>query len=290
MTSTATALDAAQCTASTVALGEIDLYFTDWNGSAGRTVLLIHGINVQGHTWDPIARELAKDYRVICPDLRGHGRSSWTEAGYWASAMADDLVHLMRHLGIDECDVVGHSLGARVAVAFAAQWPGKTHHLILSDGGPEVATPGLHRGANAGSARRSRQGFSSPDEALVFYQEAHPEWEAEFISLHIAHQLKKNWAGKLVERSDPELVWLTRGAGKRDTIYLWECAERLDCRTLLLWGERSAYFDEDVVANYHRRFGGVFSDRRCDAGHYIPREMSQEFTRLIRDFLAEQSG
>lgn len=286
MTSIATLPGADRFAEITVALGEVDLYFTDWNASADRTVLLIHGINVQGHTWDPIARDLARDFRVICPDLRGHGRSSWTESGYWASAMADDLVRLVERLGIRECDVVGHSLGARVAVAFAAQWPGKTTHLILSDGGPEVATPGLRRGAAKGTERRSRHGFSSAEEALAFYRETHPEWEAEFISLHVAHQLRENWAGKLVERSDPDLVWLTRGAGKRDSIYLWECAGKLRCRTLLLWGIRSAYFNEDVVARYRRRFGESFSDRCCDAGHYIPREMPREFVRAVREFLA----
>ena len=40
-------------------------------------VVMLHGLNVQCHTWDPIARELAADYHVICMDMRGHGDSDW---------------------------------------------------------------------------------------------------------------------------------------------------------------------------------------------------------------------
>lgn len=281
----ATTRYAGNYTEHTVAIGEVELYFTDWNPTAEQAILLIHGVNVQGHTWDPIAAELSKDYRVICPDLRGHGRSGWAESGYWVRLMADDLIALMNRLQILECDVVGHSLGARVAIAFAAQWQGRTKHLILSDAGPEMAMPGLQRGANKAGERAARRGFASPEEALEFYEAAHPEWQPEFRELHVIHQLKENWAGKLVERSDPELFWVTRGPGKLDSEYLWQCAERLSGPTLLLWGERSAYFNKEIVAKYRDRFGGSFSDVRCDTGHYIPRERPDDFVREVRLFL-----
>jgi pimeloyl-ACP methyl ester carboxylesterase len=46
------------------------------------TLVLVHGLNVQLHTWDPLADQLAQDYRVICVDLRGHGDSGWATEGY----------------------------------------------------------------------------------------------------------------------------------------------------------------------------------------------------------------
>ena len=67
------------------------LAFTDWPAESGRTVLLIHGFNVQGHTWDPLVQTLTGRARFICPDLRGHGRSGWAEDGYRAADFAADL-------------------------------------------------------------------------------------------------------------------------------------------------------------------------------------------------------
>lgn len=262
------------------------LAYTDWPADTGRTVLLIHGFNVQGHTWDPLVQTLAGRARFLCPDLRGHGRSSWAEAGYRAADFAKDLVALLDQLGIRECDVVGHSLGARVALAFCDQWEGKLGKLVLSDGGPEHSRAGAVSGAAKGAERLARHGFSSRDEALAFYEEVHPDWHPVFRELHAEYQLKTNWAGKLVERSDPQLYWVTRGPGLKDNAYLWECAERLRCPSLLMWGEKSAYFDAELVARYHARFGGDFHDLRFETGHYVPREAPDHFCAALAEFLA----
>lgn len=280
---------AAELTAPHVAhverFGSGDRAWIDWPADTGRAVLMIHGFNVQAHTWDPVAQALAGRAHFICPDLRGHGRSAWSEDGYRAQDFADDLVELMAHLGIDGCDVVGHSLGARVALAFCDRWPGTVGRLVLSDGGPEHCQAGALRGAAKGAERLARHGFSSPEDALAFYEEAHPAWHPVFRELHVQHQLKRNWAGKLVERSDPQLYWVTRGPGLKDNAYLWQCAERLRCPSLLMWGATSAYFDAELVERYRARFGGEFHDRRFQTGHYVPREDPAGFCAALADFL-----
>lgn len=269
-----------------VRIGNRELAYSEWPADTGRTVLLIHGFNVQRHTWDPIVQMLAGRARFIAPDLRGHGRSSWAEEGYRAADFASDLMVLLDQLGIDACDVVGHSLGARVALAFCDQWRGKLGKLVLSDGGPEHSKAGAVRGAAKGAERLARHGFSSRDEALAFYEVAHPDWYPVFRELHVEHQLKTNWAGKLVERSDPQLYWVTRGAGLKDNAYLWKCAERLRCPSLLMWGVTSAYFDLDLLARYRERFGGDFHDERFETGHYVPREAPGRFAASLAEFLA----
>jgi pimeloyl-ACP methyl ester carboxylesterase len=270
---------------SSASIGEVTLQYTDWNPQGTRVLLLIHGINVQGHTWDPIASIFAAEYRVLCPDLRGHGGSSWAASGYRTQAFADDLAGLLGQLGISRCDIVGHSLGARVAIALTATSPGTVGHLVLSDSGPEMLTGGIQRATRMAGERNARRGFNNYDEALAFYNEAHPEWQPVFRELHARYQLRENWAGKLVERADPDLYWVTRSAGARDNPYLWECARRIEAPVLLLWGAKSQYFDVDMVAKYRANFPN-FTDIVIDTGHYVPRERPDQFCRHVAGFLA----
>jgi len=268
-----------------VDLDGVSIQYTEWNPAAPRVLLLIHGINVQGHTWDPIASAFASEYRVLCPDLRGHGGSSWTQSGYRVTDFAGDIAVLLDRLGIRQAAVVGHSLGARVAIALSAAWSGKTTHLVLSDAGPEMRTGGLQQAGRMATARLERRGFNTHDEALAFYTEAHPEWQPVFRELHARHQLRRNWADKLVERADPDLYWVTRSAGARDNPYLWECARRITAPVLLLWGERSPYFDAAMVARYRENFAR-FTDVMTNSGHYVPRECPGPFCQHLADFLA----
>lgn len=89
---------------------------------SGRTLLLLHGFisDAQQNWMDTgIARTLAEaGFRVIAPDLRGHGQSAAPEdaASYPPDALAMDQLALIRHLGLSDFDLVGYSLGARTAM------------------------------------------------------------------------------------------------------------------------------------------------------------------------------
>lgn len=268
-------------------IGDAVIQYTDWNPKSARVLLLIHGINVQGHTWDPIASAMAgQGFRVLCPDLRGHGGSSWPPSGYRIESFAADQSGLLDTLGIKVCDIVGHSLGARVAVVLAATWNGKVNHVALSDAGPEMLTAGLKRASQRASARLERRGFDNAEEAMKFYEEMHAEWEPVFRELHVRHQLRLNWAGKLVERTDPDLYWITRSAGRADPDHMWHCARVIAAPVRLYWGATSPYFDQGLVEKYRREFRH-FSDVKVDSGHYVPREKPALFCQDLTTFLAE---
>ena len=66
---------------------------------------------------------LGQRYRLIVPDLRGAGRSERTPEGYDKKTLASDVRALMDHLKIDRAHVIGHDIGARIAYAFAVQYP-----------------------------------------------------------------------------------------------------------------------------------------------------------------------
>ena len=108
-------------------------------------VLMLHGLNVQCHTWDPFARELAERHHVIAMDMRGHGDSDWAAAGYRVRSMARDVHGLIDALGLGPVHLVGHSAGVRVAIAVAGERPETVRRLALSDAGPANSKSGAGR-------------------------------------------------------------------------------------------------------------------------------------------------
>jgi pimeloyl-ACP methyl ester carboxylesterase len=102
-------------------------------GGSGPAVVLVHGFGDTGDMWAPLANVLAKDHRVVVPDLRGMGLSSRPEGGYDKKTQAGDIRAVLERLGIDRADVVGHDIGTMVAYAYAARYPDKTTRLVVMD-------------------------------------------------------------------------------------------------------------------------------------------------------------
>src|SRR6201997_2675616 len=107
----------------------------------GPAVLLIHGMAASSHTWRNVLPRLSKHYRVIAPDLLGHGQSAKPRGDYSLGAFAVWLRDLLDELGVSQATVVGHSLGGGVAMQFVYQHPDYCRRLVLiSSGGlgPDV--------------------------------------------------------------------------------------------------------------------------------------------------------
>lgn len=111
------------------------------DAGSGEVLLLIHGMAGSSESWGSVPSLLAKNYRVIAPDLLGHGLSAKPRTDYSLGAFAAGLRDLLDELGIREATIVGHSLGGGVAMQFMYQHPEYCRRLILiSSGGlgPDV--------------------------------------------------------------------------------------------------------------------------------------------------------
>jgi pimeloyl-ACP methyl ester carboxylesterase len=278
----------ASCEDAFITVNDLRLHYLEWNPAGSDTLVLLHGLNVQAHTWDPIAEDLARDYRVIALDLRGHGLSGWATDGYYLSNFVSDLAAVVDALGLPAFHLVTHSLGCRIGIIYAAHHPDRVLSLSLSDAGPEVPRQAAQFTQRVvGAAGGARRGFRTEEEAAEFYREMHPEWRPEFIELHARHQLRRNWANKLVYRADPDLFWLTGSASSRDDGMVWAKLAAVSAPTLILWGTRSPFFNEDIATRMLDRLqdGRLV---RTDTGQYIPRENPEEFLRRVRDFIAPE--
>ncbi len=100
----------------------IDLGF-ERHGDHGLPVVLIHGFGLNRSIWVDMVKTQMQGFRVILPDVRGHGESDAPEGVYPMSLLADDVAGLLDHLEIEKAVVCGHSMGGYIALAFAARYP-----------------------------------------------------------------------------------------------------------------------------------------------------------------------
>lgn len=98
----------------------------------GQPLILLHGLFGSGDNWGTVAKHFSQHYQVICVDLRNHGRSPHSASQSYAN-MADDLLELCDALDLERIHLVGHSLGGKVAMQFAAYNPDRVEKLIVVD-------------------------------------------------------------------------------------------------------------------------------------------------------------
>lgn len=114
----------------TVAVDGLRLHVAE--AGTGPALLLVHGLTASHAVWEPTVAEFARGWRVIAPDLPGHGESEKPDAPYTIDFFAGVLRSAMRELGVDEAVVAGSSLGGQVALELAAWYPSFTRALVLA--------------------------------------------------------------------------------------------------------------------------------------------------------------
>ncbi|GGO76960.1 alpha/beta fold hydrolase [Nonomuraea cavernae] len=280
-------------TTATVDVGEAELFVR--HGGSGPPVLLLHGHPRTHATWHQVAPVLYPHHVVVCPDLRGYGRSSKPPTTpdhepYSKRAMARDLVALMRDLGHDRFAVVGHDRGAYVAQRLALDHPDAVTHLVVLDSVP--IGEALARCDAAFAARWWHWFFlgqtAKPAERVIcadpdaWYQadpeqmgdpEAYEDFRRAIHDPATVHAMCEDYrAGLGVDRAADDA---DRAAGRRVT-----------CPTLFLWATKDDMNDlyGDPLAIW-RSWAVDVRGHALDSGHHMAEEAPGELAREIMDFV-----
>ena len=124
----------------TLSNGE-NIHLRDEGDSEAPPIVLLHGHSEDLHTWNQLVKHLVEDFRVIRFDLRRHGLTGPAlDNQYGIESYVSDLSLVIEHLGINSCDLVGHSMGGRIAVKFTMENPNTVRNLVL------LAASGAPRG------------------------------------------------------------------------------------------------------------------------------------------------
>src|SRR2546429_9785210 len=118
----------------TIPINGMEMYY-EIRG-AGEPLVLLHGGTGAGVNWSLIFKDAPAGYRLIVPDLRGHGRSTNPSAAFTFRQSALDVFAMLDHLGIEQFKAVGMSLGAKSLLHMATQQPERIKAMVLVSGPP----------------------------------------------------------------------------------------------------------------------------------------------------------
>src|SRR5688572_24636003 len=203
---------------------------------AGPPLLLLHGFTGSTETWAPVLQRLAAGRRIVAIDLIGHGQSDapteWTR--YSFERCVADLLAVLDTLGIARTDLIGYSLGGRVALHLAAAAPERVRGLILESASPGLANPTERQARLESDLALADEIERAGLEAFVDGWERQPLFASQ-RSLPAAERLTLR-SQRL--RSDPRgLANSLRGMGAGRQEPLWERLPGLAMPTLILVGE-----------------------------------------------------
>ncbi len=188
----------------------IRLYVRDYGAASEqeKVILCLGGVTRNSKDFHELASRLMPDYRVICPDYRGRGRSAYDPdwRHYNPRVYLDDIHHIACALDLQHFAVIGTSLGGVLAMAMGASMPGRLRGVLLNDIGPDIPTDGM-----APILEYMRNDIAMPDWPSVVQrlQSTFPNMPAynEADWLRIAHATyRERDDGELVFDWDPDIV------------------------------------------------------------------------------------
>ena len=138
------------------------LQLHEWGDRAAPPVLALHGIGGFGRRFRKLAEEHLSDYRVLAPDLRGHGSSSW-EPPWTIATHVSDVLETIEDAGIERAAFVGHSYGGRLILELADLAPERIERAALLDPAIELLP---HVGFDFAERERADGAFKEPEDAV----------------------------------------------------------------------------------------------------------------------------
>jgi lipase len=242
-------------------------------------VLVVHGVRNTGARYRRLAEEELAGCRVLAPDLRGHGRSTWDPP--WSVARhVEDLEPILDDAGAaGRVVVVGHSFGGLIGMALAAARPERVAALALVD--PAVAIPAERAGEEAEAVRRD-DGWATVAEAREARLALRPEHARDSVEEDLATFLEEDADGRVRFRfSRPAAVTAySEMAGPVPSLAAFAGP------VLLVEARRADYVTEALRARLREELGPRLREAAIDAGHMLFWDAPEELGRLLREAVA----
>lgn len=253
---------------------------------AGRPLLLLHGFTGSAATWAGLAAQLAPQRQCIALDLIGHGKSGAPAdpARYTMEHAVQDIAGLLDVLGISRVDLLGYSLGGRLALQFAVAAPGRVRALILESASPGLASPAERAARIAADDALAEVIERDGIEAFVAHWEALPLWASQ---AELPAELRARQRTQRLANRPQGLANSLRGMGTGRQRALWDMLPTLTIPTLLLAGALDAKFSaiaQQMAATLPRADLAIIAA----AGHAIHLEQPEIFGQRVAVFLEQQ--
>lgn len=267
-----------------------DIAYVEWGDPrSSHVIVCVHGLSRQGRDFDFLAHALARlGYRVVCPDVVGRGRSGRLEDPelYGLPQYLLDMTVLLAHLGAEQVDWVGTSMGGMIGMALAALKETPVRRLVINDIGPFLPhAPVRAIGNNLLDAPTHYESIEAMEQRLrtihaSFGSLSDAQWR------HLAeHSVIPVPTGGWRPHYDPGIGNAFRPGRVYDT-RVWELWDAITCPVLLLRGAESELLTADTADEMTQRGPKA---RRVDipgCGH-APALLDDDQIRVVTDWLGQ---
>ena len=261
----------------------------------GEPLIILHGLYGSSDNWMNIGKKLAGSFRVFLLDQRNHGRSPHSDTHSY-EAMREDLREFMDRHEIGQANILGHSMGGKTAVYFAAAYPHRIRRLIVVDIGPAAypqltdSNPTALNHLNITSALHNLDADSintlqDADRALaetIPYQQVR-----QFLLKNLKRdkqtgryrwllnvEVIRNELPAIMDGLDPDQYKGSEGIASMPVLFIR--------------GERSPYIGEKEQKDIRTLFPEARIETIEDTGHWVHAEKSKPFLKLVEHFLEQQ--
>jgi 3-oxoadipate enol-lactonase len=265
------------------------LYYDDQGN--GRSLILLHGAWASHKWWRWQVPELSRHYRVIAPDLRGHGQSTPLHQSYSIEGYAQDLESFRQSIGVAEAVLIGWSMGGFVALQYCLNHPAKVNALVL------IATRG-HRNPKVKLRARLIYLQARLNLMMALSQPRKYDRIARHFPSPGSESIKKQVKAMLSPAATEEVYdWITSDLKKNPrnnffevfkSLWNWEAAKRLkqiSAPTLIMVGEHDTWTPPHFSRLIHQAIAASKLIIVKDAGHCIALEKPEQVNAEILKFL-----
>lgn len=277
-----------------------DVKFIDLHGDRvafldegqGEVVLLLHGMAGSSATWRSVIGPLSRKYRVIAPDLIGHGQSDKPRSDYSLGAFAVFLRDLLDELGVTSATIVGHSLGGGVAMQFTYQHPDYCQRLILISSGGLGQEVGLTLRLLSAPGAEFILPIIAPSPVLAGGEKVR-SWLAKFgIQTPRGDEIwsaYSSFADKQTRHSFLRTLRSVVDYRGQSVSALNRLGVKADTPTMAIWGDQDAIIPVEHAFAAHEARPGTRLEVLTGVGHFPQVEKPTEVVDLIDDFIARDS-
>ena len=275
----------------------LTLRYAEWGDAAQPLLILVHGGLDQKRSWDWIAPTLADRYRIVAPDLRGHGESDWVSDGdYGVMDHVYDLASLIDHLGAETLTLVGHSLGGNICLRYTGLFPARVEKLVAIEGlgrSPKMIAEFLAKPIDERLREwiedRRKRSYRAPrvmkdaDEAVARMGAAHKHLRQDQID-HLARTgIRKHTDGTVSWAYDPAA--LGRSPSDLTNEDFFALVGKITCPTWLVYGAKSWASNPEEDGRIKHFNNSPALTVYEDAGHWLHHDRLDDFLSDLNKFL-----
>lgn len=241
----------------------------------GPPLIILHGVFGSGDNWLTISKLFAPHFHVFLVDQRNHGRSPHTD-DFSYDLLVEDLHDFANQQNLETFFLIGHSMGGKVAMKFAARYPGRLRKLVVVDIAPRYYNP-HHQQILAGLKAIDPDTMSGRAEAEQAMAAHIPELD---VRQFLLKNLYRNEEGKFAFRINLPVL-------ERSIAIIGEALapdSRIQVPSLFIKGQNSRYISDQDKTEIPVMFPNSSLVEIAGAGHWVQAEQPQLFADTVLDF------